>query len=210
MRLSILWLLLLPGALLVQGIFENQSDVGTVLHAGTADYDASAKSYTLTGSGENMWAAKDGFHFLWKKVSGDVTLTADVAFVGTGGEAHRKVVLIFRQSLDEGSPYVDAAIHGDGLTSLQARDEKDSATHEVQANVSAPKRIRLTKRGTEFYMSIPGPDGEMHLSGGSFKIKFDEPFYVGLGVCAHNKDNVEKAVFSNVELVNVKPVLYST
>jgi len=208
--MKLLWALLLPGALLAQGIFENHSDVGTVLHAGTAEYDPATKSYTLSGSGENMWAAKDGFHFLWKRVSGDVTLTADIAFIGNGGEGHRKAVLMFRQSLDEGAAYVDAALHGDGLTSLQARDEKGADTHEVQANVSAPKRIRLTKRGSDVYMSIPGQGGEMQIAGGSFKVKFDEPFYVGIGVCAHNKDNVEKAVFSNLELVNVKPVLYST
>ena len=198
------------------GIFENHTDVGTVLHPGTAEYDASTKSYTLSGSGENMWGAKDAFHFVWKKVSGDVTLSADIAFIGQGAEPHRKAVLMFRQSLDEGSAYVDAATHGDGLTSLQARDEGGAATHEVQSNVSAPKRLRLSKRGKEFYMSIPGQDGEFQIAGGSMRFQLRDPFYVGIGVCAHNKDNVEKAVFSNISLVtapavtSAQPVLYST
>src|SRR5215218_6384506 len=122
------------------GAFEGHSDVGVVLHPGAAEYDATARTYTITGSGENMWAAKDAFHFVWKEVSGDVTLTADVAILGEGGDAHRKAVLVIRQSLDEDAPYADAALHGDGLTSLQFRDEKGSATHEVQSNVSAPKR----------------------------------------------------------------------
>ena len=48
------------------------------------------------------------------------------------------------------------------------------------------------------------------------RIRMAEPFYVGLGVCAHNKDNIEKAVFSNVELTvsapdaATPPTLYST
>ena len=48
------------------------------------------------------------------------------------------------------------------------------------------------------------------------RIAFEEPFYVGIGVCSHNKDVTEKADFSNVELVAPLPavsgqtVLYSS
>src|SRR6476620_6735818 len=97
------------------GIFEGATDVGTVLHAGSVEYDAAKRSYQIAGSGDNMWAVADAFHYLWKKVSGDVTLTADVSILGTGGEGHRKAVLMIRQSLDADSAYADAALHGDGL-----------------------------------------------------------------------------------------------
>src|SRR5947209_6342910 len=43
------------------GMFENHQDIGEVLHAGASEFDAGAKSYTLSGSGDNMWAAKDAF-----------------------------------------------------------------------------------------------------------------------------------------------------
>src|SRR5438094_2242617 len=92
-------------------IFENHSDIGAVLHAGTATYDPAKKTYTLTGSGENMWTTHDEFQFAWKKLSGDVQLTADVSFANNGGNEHKKAVLIFRQSLDKGSVYVDVALH---------------------------------------------------------------------------------------------------
>ena len=51
----------------------------------TVQYDPSAQSYTITGSGENMWFSADAFQFVWKKVSGDVSLAADIAFPGTRG-----------------------------------------------------------------------------------------------------------------------------
>lgn len=60
------------------GIFEAHTDVGTVLHPGSVVYDSAKQSYTISGSGENMWFAADAFQFVWKKISGDVTLTADV------------------------------------------------------------------------------------------------------------------------------------
>ncbi|MEQ1353009.1 MAG: biopolymer transporter Tol, partial [Candidatus Acidiferrum sp.] len=79
------------------GIFEGHGDVGTMLHVGSSEYDAAAHSYTLTGSGENMWFNSDNFQFAWKKLSGDVALTANISLVGQGGNAHRKAVLMMRQ-----------------------------------------------------------------------------------------------------------------
>jgi TolB protein len=104
------------------GSFESHGDIGTVLHAGSVEYDAAKRSYTVAGSGENMWLGSDAFQFAWKKVSGDLTLTADIAFLGKGVNEHRKAVLMIRQSLDADSPYADAALHGNGLTSLQYRE----------------------------------------------------------------------------------------
>jgi TolB protein len=197
------------------GIFESHQDIGTVLHPGSADYDAAKQSYTIAGSGENMWLGKDAFQFVWKKLSGDVSLTADISFVGTGGNPHRKAVLIFRQSLDADSVYVDMAVHGVGLTAMQYRESLGAMTQEVQANVSAPKRVRLVKRGDYVYMSLSADDAEPQVAGGWQRIPLQGEFYVGLGVCSHDKDVVEKAVFSNVNLSTAaptaaKPTLYSS
>ena len=197
------------------GIFENHADVGTVLHPGSADYDASQKTYTLSGSGENMWFSADAFQFAWKKVSGDVSLTADISFLGTGGNEHRKAVLMLRQSLDADSVYADIARHGNGLTSLQFRDEKGAITREIQSNISAPARLRIVKRGDYVYMSLAEGSGDLQVAGGWLRIPLTGEFYAGIGVCSHNKDVVERAVFSNVSLdalapATGQPTLYST
>jgi len=184
------------------GIFEAHGDVGNVgaAYKGSVEYDAEKGTYTVTGGGENMWFGSDAFHFVWKQISGDVTLTADIAFLGAGKNPHRKAVLMVRESLDADSVYADVAVHGEGLTSLQYRDEKGETTHEVQANVSAPKRVRIVKRGGYFTMWVAGEDGKFELAGATGKIALNGPYYVGIGVCSHEKDVVEKAVFSNVEL----------
>ena len=129
------------------GLFTHAQDVGVVLHPGVTKYDPAAATYTITGSGENMWFGKDQFQFVWKKASGDLSLSADIHFLGDKGNNHRKAVLMIRQSLDTGSPSVDVALHGDGLTSLQFRDEADGNTHEVESAETAPHRVRLEKRG---------------------------------------------------------------
>src|ERR1700694_3502201 len=82
------------------GIFEQSGDVGAVVHAGSVAYDAGKGSYAIRGSGENMWFGKDEFQFAWKKMSGDVALTANISFPGEGKNPHRKAVLMIRKDLD--------------------------------------------------------------------------------------------------------------
>ena len=141
------------------GPFEGHADIGTVLHPGSATYDAAKKTFTVSASGENVWFTTDAFHFVWRKVSGDVAVGADISFLGAGGNEHRKAVVMVRQSFNPGSAYADVALHGNGLTSLQYRDAEGANTHEIQANISAPTRIRIEKRGQYAYMWL-GEGGE--------------------------------------------------
>jgi hypothetical protein len=196
------------------GMFEHHADVGTVLHAGSATYDQATKTYTLTGSGENMWFATDAFHFAWAKVTGDVSLTADIAFAGVGKNPHRKAVLMFRERLEADAVYVDVAVHGDGLTSLQFRDATGANTHEVQSNMSAPARVRLVRRGQYALLYAAAKGQELKFTGAAVRLAFTGPIYAGIGVCSHDKDVTETAMFSNVDLATklpaTRPVLYST
>jgi TolB protein len=197
------------------GIFAGHSDVGTVLHAVSATYDSSKSVYTLTGSGENMWSTADAFQFAWKKISGDVELSADISFLNSGGNEHKKAVLMLRQSLDPDSVYADVALHGNGLTSLQYRDEKGGTTHEVESTISAPARLRITRVGKYVYVSLGQQREDLHFAAGSVRIPLDGEFYAGIGVCSHDKNATEQAAFTNVEIKNVnaaevQPVPYSS
>jgi len=198
------------------GLFEAHGEVGTVGKPGSAAYDAKAGTYTVTGGGENMWFATDAFHFVWKKASGDLSLAADVRFVGTGGNPHRKAALLIRQGLEPDAAYVDAVVHGDGLTSIQYREERGGPTREIQSNVKGPRRLRIEKEGDYVFLSVAREGERLAAAGGSFKIRFTVPFLVGLGVCAHDDAVSETAVFSNVELTMGlptsagEPVLEST
>jgi hypothetical protein len=182
-----------------------------------------------------MWATADAFQFASKKASGDVELSALIQFPNSGGNEHKKAVLIFRQSLEPDSVYVDIALHGNGLLALQYRDEKGGTTREIKSSepalVSTTTKegtselrtnlaqvfARLTRRGNFAYMSLgaPGSSGTPAYGGESIRIPLEGEFYVGLGVCAHDKDDIEEATFSHVELKNLPastgpPLLYST
>jgi TolB protein len=180
------------------GQFTEHTDIGAPQHAGTVVHDPATGTYTISGGGMNMWFRKDSFHYVWKKVEGDTALTADLAFQSTGGDPHRKGILMIRQSLDADAAYVDVAVHGDGLTSLQYRETGGDITHEVQATRKAPKRVRLEKVGDYVSMSLAGDDGVLQPSGSSARVEFKPPFYIGLGVCAHNDAVAETVFFSQV------------
>jgi hypothetical protein len=182
------------------GDFTNESDIGNPRRAGSAEFDSAKHTFRITGGGKNMWATNDAFHFVWKKVSGDVTLTADVALQGKSSEPHRKACLIIRQSLDPDSAYVDVALHGDGSAALQFREKKGDITRTVPAKTNAPVRLQISyKRGWVAESWLGNAGGELKVES-SINVKLTPPFYVGLGVCAHNDDALETAVFSNVKL----------
>ena len=195
--------LLLGAAFLVSaqdlGPFESHSDVGKTPKKGSAEYNPSTGEYRITGGGANMWESTDAFHFVWKRLSGDVSLTADVHFIGAGAVEHRKAALIIRQSLEPDAAYADVALHGDGLTSLQYRLKPGAITEEIRSPLNGPVRIRLERHGNEFTMFVGNPGGDLKPSGPATVILHD-PVYAGLAVCSHDANILETAVFSNVKI----------
>ncbi len=184
-----------------QTLFQGNTDIGMVAHPGSTVFDAAANGYTLTGSGENIWGVRDDFQFAWKKVSAvDLSLAADIAMLGSDGDPHRKAVLMVRQTLDADSAYADAAVHGNGLTSLQFRESRGAATHEIEVSDTAPRRMRIEKHGDRFYLFIGNAPGGETFAGGDTRVVLQAPFYVGIGVSAHHKEGILKVLFSNVDL----------
>ena len=100
------------------GLFESASDIGKVDLKGSSEYLADKATYRITGSGKNIWFAEDACQFLSKKMSGDLVFSMDVGWESAGKENHRKACAMVRQTLDADSPYVDVAVHGDGLIEL--------------------------------------------------------------------------------------------
>jgi len=184
------------------GIFESQTDVGPVNPAGTASFDAASGMYTIASSGANLWGTTDAFHMVWKKVSGDLSLTADVELsaASTGSNPHRKALVMFRQSLDADAMYADVAVHGSGETALQYRRSRGDTTQEIAFDLGAPKTVRLEKRGDTITLFVSLKGEPLHQTGASIKLHFAEPLYAGLGVCAHQDGVAEKATFAHVEL----------
>ena len=187
------------------GGFSNHGDVGAVSRSVAASYDAATKTYAVGASGRDIWGAEDAFGFVWKQVEGDVAIAADVALLGSSAEPHRKAGLMFRQSLAASSTYADVVVHGDGHVALQFRSEPGGPARTIEGAASAPKRVRLEKRGAYVTLSFSDAEGRWVASGCSTRLEFDGPFYVGLAVTAHDDAAFETATFKAVELSTPPP-----
>jgi regulation of enolase protein 1 (concanavalin A-like superfamily) len=106
---------------------------------------------------------------------------------------------MIRQSLDPGSAYADAAIHGDGHINLQFRVVDGGKTDDTLSTQHGSTRLRIERKGNLFTV-FSGEPGQALIPAPPMPILMKDPVYVGIGVCAHNANAVEEAIFSNVKI----------
>ncbi len=189
------------------GAFDAQVDIGHVRHRGSATYDAKRQAYVVAGSGENMWGSHDAFHFVWKRMSGNFILSTRARFLAAATEPHRKMGWTIRASLDSASAHVTAAVHGNGLASLQFRRSVGATTEEIKSadSLSDPDAvIQLERRDGRYFMSV-ARFGDTLATTELTDVTLPDSVYVGLFVCAHNDSAIERVAFSNVRLTTPAP-----
>jgi len=184
------------------GVFKGQSDVGGALMPGTSGYNSKTKQYTITSAGYNVWYTRDEFRYLWKEMSGDVSLAANISFPDKEGYFDRKVILVIRQTLDDDSKEAMVALHGGGLIHLAWRPDKGQNIKEMRVDKKNAIRLGIEKRGDAFaiYLSMEGEPMKQY--GEPVQLHIDAPFYVGIGFCSHQPDKTDTAVISDVVLEN--------
>jgi Tol biopolymer transport system component len=182
------------------GVFSNNQDVGAPKFSGNTDYNPEQQSYVLSGSGTNIWAKKDEFQFAYREITGDFIIRANMAFIGEGVDAHRKIGLMVRHSLEADSPHAISTVHGDGLTSLQYRPTVGVDMQEKAFDLKGADVLQLERKGNTYIMSA-AKHGDVFVEKSVSKINLGDKVYVGLFISAHNADVLEKARFHNVRLV---------
>ncbi len=203
------------------GLFQGQTDVGAPLAPGSSSYDPTTASYKIVSAGYNVWYNRDEFRYVWKKMSGDVSLAIDPSFPDPKGYDDRKAIVIIRQSLDDDSKEAMVALHGGGLMHLAWRAEKGQMMQEVRVNhrrdhstdslnTGLAKRIGIQKHGDAFAVFISMHGEPMHQIGDPIQLHLDGPFYVGIGFCSHLPATTDTTIISNVLLTNAADILEYT
>nr|WP_138475372.1 TolB family protein [Dyadobacter bucti] len=181
------------------GIFDGHGDVGKDVKPGSAVFNPKTQEYELSGSGYNIWADHDEFHFLWKKMKGDFIVYTRARFIGKGVDPHRKVGWMVRKNLEGTSAHVNAVVHGDGLTSLQFRKTAGAQTEEIKAKLTHADVIQLERKGNTYTMRV-AKFGEPFVTEEIADLDLGDEVYVGLFLGSHNKDVIEKGVYSDVRI----------
>lgn len=180
--------------------FEDHGDIGDVKRPGSAAFDAGRQEFTIAGAGANMWDVRDECHFVWKRMSGDFFIQAEVNLIGDGVEPHRKLGVMIRDRLEPDSAYVDALVHGDGATALQYRKAKGEVTAQIQAPLIHAGVVQLARKGNKFSMRVARL-GEPFASERTVEVALGDEVCAGIFVCSHNADVTEQGTFRNVRIV---------
>jgi hypothetical protein len=180
------------------GIFDAQTDVGAALVPGSGGYDPATKTYTITSAGYNIWYQRDEFRFLWKKMSGDVSLAASVPWPDITEFHDRKVALVVRDGLSDDSREILVAQHGNGMVHIawrsdtggQMSDTEFRATHlakpsDADWTAIHATRLGLEKKGELFQLYVSWQGEALHPEGAPVIFHATGPFYVGIGFTSH-------------------------
>lgn len=182
------------------GIFTNSDDVGSPPIKGSAEFDASTGQYKISGSGSDIWGSADQFHYVWREMSGNLAVTATAKFL-SGGISHRKAVIMLRKSLDTDSPFIQLAIHGDGLAAVQFRSNKGDSVNTLDFPIESPGtwKLKLAREGSIITVWIAKEGTPLRELGQTFD-KLGSPVLVGLGVASHTTQASNTVLFSDVSV----------
>lgn len=196
------------------GIFTGNADIGNPKKAGSAKYNATDQSYSIKGAGYNIWFARDEFHYLYNKIKGDFLLTANFEFAGKGKEPHRKTGWMIRETTDDNSSHVTAALHGDGLTVMQWRVSKGAEMRDphdqIFATDSAYNVIQLERSGRTIIMRAARAGKPLEVVGSHEMDNQPDEVLVGPFLSSHNPDVVEEVKIWNVRIDKPVPADYNT
>ena len=176
--------------------FDNHSDIGSVGAAGSVCYDAVNQRYTIYASGADIWDQNDQFHFLYKKVHGDVTISARVKHIGNIYGWAKGGVMI-RESLNTNSKHSMCALTpGNGFAN-QWRDATGGNSANVDTAGKEPGWVMLERVGSAItsYFSIDGANWNIL---NTATINMSDTVYVGLANCSHIDSTINDAIFDHI------------
>ena len=170
-------------------------DIGAVGAAGSSGY--SSGTFTVRGSGADIWSATDEFHFASRTMTGNGTITARVRSM-SNADAWTKAGVMIRETRDANSKHAAMFVSaGKGLAFQRRVSTGGASTHTAGAARIAPYWVRLTRSGSTFTAST-SPDGAVWTVVGSATINMASTVYVGLAVTSHNDGTLATATFTNV------------
>ena len=178
-------------------------DIGDVGTAGTATY--SGGTFSVQGSGSDIWNDADSFHFVYRDLSGDGSLTARVITQSYTAEWAKAGVMI-RETLANDSRHVmNIVTPAQGVTQ-QGRDVTGGQSYMIQAyNESCPLWVRIERRGNTF-ITHHSLDGETWTESGRRDIPMQAQVKIGLCVGALSYGTLNVAGFDQVQFIDSSSV----
>jgi regulation of enolase protein 1 (concanavalin A-like superfamily) len=194
------------------GIFTDKQDIG-VPPGMMGSSSFVTPTYTVAGSGADIWNTADQFQFLSRPMTGDGRLTARVVSQAQSGGANNsaKAGVMFRDTV------ATASING-MMTVTQANGSEftwrlatggTSSVSTVSAGIAAPYWVRLTRLGSVL-TADRSVDGTTWVQQGSQSLAMGPTILAGLAVTAVNATKVNTVKFDNVKLTTPPTAMADT
>ena len=185
-------------------IFRYKKDIGNPRNKGSYVYNPKDQSYLFRGSGYNIWFERDEFHYMFNRIKGDFIITANFRFEGKGTNEHRKTGIMLRESENDSSTHISAAIHGDGLTALQWRDYKGGQMKDPDDEIFAAGKgydvLQIERKGRIIYMRAANSGEPLRDIGSYEMLNLPDEILAGTFICSHDKDVIEQATVWNIRI----------
>jgi glucose/arabinose dehydrogenase/regulation of enolase protein 1 (concanavalin A-like superfamily) len=172
-------------------------DIGSVGVAGNASY--SGGTFTVNGSGTDIWASVDSFQYVYQSLSGDGQIIARVASL-QNTNSWAKAGLMIRETLTNNASNAAMLVTvGNGLTFQRRTTVSGNTTSTSGGSGAAPYWLKLVRTGNTFTGS-KSTDGTNWTLVGSATITMAANAYIGLAVTSHNNPVLCTATIDNVSL----------
>ncbi|HET9388491.1 MAG TPA: PQQ-dependent sugar dehydrogenase [Steroidobacteraceae bacterium] len=180
----------------------SSQDIGAVGAAGS--FALSGSTFTVMGSGADIWNKADAFQLVSQSLSGDGSITAHVVSQ-SNTNVWAKAGVMLRETANAGSAYIAMEVTPAEGTSLQARTATSiSAVSKLGPFVKAPYWVRLVRAGNQF-TGFASANGVTWTTVGQYTIPMASQILVGLAVCSHANGSLSTVVFDNVTLSSAAP-----
>jgi len=157
-----------------------------------------AGTYTMTATGEDIWANSDQFHFAWKESSGATTIITKVdSLENTHGFA--KAGVMIRDTLDADSRYAALLLTPENGVRFQYRNTTGGITDRYfEEGITAPQWFKLERTAGGLVRGYYSDDGTTWTRFNLIQVAMDMPIYIGLALTSHDTAVTCEAKFSNV------------
>ena len=177
-------------------------DIGAV--AAPGNFSESNGLYTVSGSGADIFGTADEFHFVYRQIDGDVTITARVNSL-QNTDVWAKATVMIRETLSAGSREVATVVSPTPTNKFkrQMRDVTGGTSTSVAstANSAIPGWIRLSRTGNSFAAAHSADGVTWTAIGTPVTVTMANPVYVGLGVTSHHDGWITAATFDRLTIV---------
>lgn len=186
------------------GDFDGQLDVGTIgVVADPAKYDAAKKTYTVSGSGDDIWNNADAFHYVYKKVKGAFEAEAEYQITSAGDGTWSKAGLMVRENLGTSASNAFALIRTDNQFAMAGRATFEGSSSDSTYTADHYNRFKVVKVGSTVSGFMWNDTDKKWVLHSSKPIPISDENFVGLAVTAHNTSLMCEADFSNVKITQL-------